>query len=344
MAHPCDNPRSAKRSSPAASTTASRSLTHASSEMSSTFPIGKAVTAGIVAQQREVSGQRSVEMVKVRILPIELEVVHPVRRFHKWRPAAHDRIGQPYSIGRATIIDLQLHLVRFDRVARGGADDIRLNRFRNVLQSLRTQRSTNQGNFAFDLVVDLARDAHHARLRHCFQTCSNVDAIPQQVLALHDDIAYVDADAQPHPPGIVDRRSHRLGLFLYRDRTARCLDRTGKLDEKPVAHDLEQPTRMSSDTWFNNAPPQDGQPSKCASLVDTDQTRIADHVGGKNGGKATHCAHFRSDFRKLLDRSGALDVIPHRQFLVGTIRNKASYAAYPIRALMLRDGLLNPRR
>ena len=84
------------------------------------------------------------------------------------------------------------------------------------------------------LIVDLARQGNATGISDRFDAGSNVYAVAHQIIALHNDVADMDADAQRQFPlrvGLLDcpRRLHRL-------------HGTGKLDQEAVADCLEQPS------------------------------------------------------------------------------------------------------
>jgi len=55
-----------------------------------------------------------------------------------------------------------------------------------------------QGQLRPDLIPHRTRDANSARLRESLQAGSDVDGIAEEVVALNDDVADVDPDAEPH--------------------------------------------------------------------------------------------------------------------------------------------------
>ena len=91
----------------------------------------------------------------------------------------------------------------------------------------------------------LAGDADAARLGQRLQPRGDVDAVAVDVVALDDDVAEIDADAEddalgpPAAPAL--RRGHRL---LDRDGALDGVDDAGELDQHAVAHQLDDAAAM----------------------------------------------------------------------------------------------------
>ena len=100
-----------------------------------------------------------------------------------------------------------------------------------------------------------ARDRNATRLRDPFQSCSNIDAVAKDVVAVDDDIANMDADADFDP--LVLRRAGTAlthGTLKLYSAPGRIY-RTGKLDQQAVACGLHDAPAMLSDLWvYQRAP------------------------------------------------------------------------------------------
>ena len=84
-----------------------------------------------------------------------------------------------------------------------------------------------------------AGDQHPAGLAQLLQPGGDVDPVAHQVVALDHHVAEIDADPEHDAP--VGRR---LGLpvgdhLLDRDRAGDGIDHRGELDDRPVAHQLD---------------------------------------------------------------------------------------------------------
>ena len=94
------------------------------------------------------------------------------------------------------------------------------------------------------LIVDLSRQGNATGISDRFDAGSNVYAVAHQIIALHNDVADMDADPQRQFPfcvGLLDcpRRLHRL-------------HGTGKLDQEAVADCLKEPSGVLGDRGLND--------------------------------------------------------------------------------------------
>ncbi len=71
-------------------------------------------------------------------------------------------------------------------------------------------------------------------------------------LALDDDVAEVDADAEGH--SATGRQAGIAPGFgaLHVDRTAKSIDDAVEFDQQPVAHGLDQPAVVFRDAWLEH--------------------------------------------------------------------------------------------
>ena len=125
--------------------------------------------------------------------PIVFEVVHPVRSFHQRFALTAHRVGKPNAVGRSIITNF------LSVIARGGAvtlDREYLNGIGNIFQDPRAKVAVPQREFFLNLIVDLPRNANSAGLRDTFETRSYVHTVAVNIVAFHDHIAQMHADAQ----------------------------------------------------------------------------------------------------------------------------------------------------
>jgi hypothetical protein len=101
------------------------------------------------------------------------------------------------------------------------------------------------GSLVPDLIVDGSRDANAAGLGQGFEARGYVDAVPQQIVALNDHVADMDADAKLHLLG--GRLVHVLAgqRLLHRDRAFDGIDRAGKVGNNAVPGSIKDPATMS---------------------------------------------------------------------------------------------------
>ena len=96
-----------------------------------------------------------------------------------------------------------------------------------------------QAELALELVVGGTGDEHAAGLAQLLQPRRDIDPVAEQVIALDHHVAEIDADAEHDPP--VGRH---LGLtlghaLLDRHRAGDGVDHRAELDDRPVAHQLD---------------------------------------------------------------------------------------------------------
>src|SRR5215470_6812473 len=113
-----------------------------------------------------------------------------------------------------------------------------MNRLIDVLQALWAHLDKKDVDLAAHLVKRIVRHADAARLSQHLQAGSDVDAVTEYVVALDDDVAEVDANAEGDAP-VVRYLSGAIGhrrLHLYR--TAHGIDHARELKQQAVAGGL----------------------------------------------------------------------------------------------------------
>ena len=109
-------------------------------------------------------------------------------------------------------------------------DDLkRAQRARHVLQPLAAAIDERNRQLGADLVAHRGRNVDAARLGERLQPGGDIDAVAQQIVALDDDIAEVDTDAEAQPLALGALR------VLRRDRP---LDREGAFDRIDGAREI----------------------------------------------------------------------------------------------------------
>ena len=108
----------------------------------------------------------------------------------------------------------------------------------------------------------------------------DIDAIAHQiVVALLDDVAQVDADAELDASV---RRNAGVALYqalLHFDRAAHCIDNAAELDDAAVAGAFDGTAVMSGDSRVDEVAAQTAKARKGSLLVGACKPRIADDVG-----------------------------------------------------------------
>jgi hypothetical protein len=104
-------------------------------------------------------------------------------------------------------------------------------RIGNVLEVLRTKVAVTEHELLLHLIVNLSRNANAAGFRDAFKTGRNVHAIAVDIVALHNHVAKMHANAKYHRP-LVGRPSIARGhLALNLSRAINRLDHAGKFCE-----------------------------------------------------------------------------------------------------------------
>ena len=164
-----------------------------------------------------------------------------------------------------------------------GHDPIGSDRTRDVLDLLLAQVLERKSELVAHLVARHPADADPARLRQGFEACRDIDAVPEYVALVDDDVADIDADAEfdaavgrhigvpfGHPVLDFDGAAHRV-------------DDTGKLGQQSVAGGLDDAAAVLADPGIDDLAPVRLQPGERLLLVDTHQPAVAGDIGRQNG-------------------------------------------------------------
>jgi len=142
-------------------------------------------------------------------------------------------------------------------------------------------------NAVTDAFIDDGGDTNAAGFGQRFQPRRDIDAVAVNIVALDDDIAEIDADAQH------DRRWRAVGIrrqsgrALHRERAVHCIDHAAKLDNGAVANQFHNPPVVSGNGRVENDLAVPLQGGERAGLVGSHQAGIADHISSKDRRKLT---------------------------------------------------------
>ena len=158
-------------------------------------------------------------------------------------------------------------------------------RLGDVLDLLLAHRLEAEGELLLDLLRHLARHADAAGLGQLLEPGGDVDALAVAVLALDDHLAQIDADPDLDAL-IVGTCGIALGeAALQRHRAFDRIDDRAELGEHAVAHELEDAPVMAGDLGLEQLLAPGLQPLMRPRLVALHERRVADDVGGENGGE-----------------------------------------------------------
>src|SRR4029077_15120989 len=107
-----------------------------------------------------------------------------------------------------------------------------------------------------------------------------------------DNVALVYADAELDALVGCRRGIALTYCRLHLCRTAQRVDRTAEFYEQAVAGRLDDPAIMPLDGRIDQLCPDRLQPLQCTRLIGANQPRIADHIGGENGGETAGGGHL----------------------------------------------------
>ena len=142
-----------------------------------------------------------------------------------------------------------------------------------------------EGELVLDLVVHVAGEQDPARLGQGLEPRGDVDPVAEDVAALVDDVADVDADAEADALGLGDVRLPLGHAALDRDRAGDRVDDAGELAEDAVAHQLDDAPAVLGDERLDELLAVGLEAVEGALLVALHQARVADHVRRQDGGE-----------------------------------------------------------
>jgi hypothetical protein len=160
---------------------------------------------------------------------------------------------------------------------------IGLDRPADVLHPLFAERHELDRDIGSDVVVDLLRQHHAARLGDAFEPGRDVDAVAIDVAALDDHVTEMDTDPQMQLVPLADGGVARTEAALDLDRALQCLDDARELDQRAVAHQLDRAPRVALDCRVDDVGPDLLEAAQRPRLVALHQAAEADHVHRDDG-------------------------------------------------------------
>jgi len=158
------------------------------------------------------------------------------------------------------------------------------------------------------LIADDPADADSSGLGHRLQPRGDVDTVAEDVVALGDDVAEIDADAPCDALILRDTVRAPRRTLLNLDRAAHCFYGARKLDEDPIAHRFDDATCMLSNDGVDDLPAMRLESGERAFLVRLHQPAVAGDIGGKNSGEAALGAYF-SHLARLLSENAVREIV-----------------------------------
>src|SRR5271170_6969098 len=189
-------------------------------------------------------------------------MTEPMRRLQNGRSVADRRVRQPDSVGRFAIANL-------------------------LLEVLPPEFAKGQIKPTADLIQHLARNADAAAIGDAFEPGRDIDPVAENVGAVRDDFAEIDANAEFYAPIRWHLRISLEHTSLNRDGAADRVDDATEFRNDAVAGGVGDTAAMRFHRRIPEAAPMILQLGERAFLVGAHQAAVSSHVRGKNGRKMT---------------------------------------------------------
>ena len=137
---------------------------------------------------------------------------------------------------------------------------------------------------AYLLVHDM-RDADAVRLGQGFEPRGDIDPIAVDVVGFGDDVAKIDANAEPHALRFGDRLVAVMHAALHLDRAEHGFDHAWKFRQEPVPGIFDDTAVMLLDHGIDEFAPTRHQTVVGSFLVALHQTRVARYIGEEDRGE-----------------------------------------------------------
>src|SRR5262249_40220234 len=126
------------------------------------------------------------------------------------------------------------------------------------------------------------------------QAGSDVDPVTEYVVAVDNDVAEVDANAEGDALVLGHLRALGCHVRLQLDRTAHGVDDAWELQQQSVTCGLDDPPSMASHGRVDHLLAKALQRRQGAALVSTHQPRVARDISRHDSGKAALLGHSGS--------------------------------------------------
>jgi hypothetical protein len=174
------------------------------------------------------------------------------------------------------------------------------------LDPLFTHVLERDGELVAHLISYHPADADAAWFSQGLKARRDVDTVAKDVVALNNDIAEIDTDAELDAVLGLHAGIARGHLALHVDRAANRVDDTGKLAEQTVACCIDDAAAVLLDLGVGDLSPQRLQRSERAFLVRPHQARITRDVGRQNRCQAPLDLFLCHDRRPYQEDKGLL--------------------------------------
>jgi hypothetical protein len=153
------------------------------------------------------------------------------------------------------------------------------------------------------MVAYCARDGDATWLGNPLQSGRDVDAVTENVVALHNDVAHVHTHAKLDAPF---RRHVRIAdshAALQLGGAGDRVHNASEFHQHPVAGELYSAALMLGDFAVDQFLAMGVQRGERASFIPAHETAVTDHIGGQNSGQtAFHAPALHDLARRTLSR------------------------------------------
>ena len=129
-----------------------------------------------------------------------------------------------------------------------------------------------------ELVKGRAGDQHTARLADLLQTSRDVHPIAEQVIALNHHVTEIDADAEDNAPFGRDTILLSHDALLHRHGAGHRVHHRAELDDRAVAHQLDDAPVMLGQERIDHLTAQGFQGAKRPGFVHFHEMRVPDDI------------------------------------------------------------------
>ena len=148
----------------------------------------------------------------------------------------------------------------------------------DVLDLLRAEILEGKAQLVQDLIAHDPADADPARIGQRLQPRGDIDAIAEDVVAVDDDVADIDADAKVESLIGCNACVALRHAALHVDRAAHRIDDAREFHQQAVTGGLDDPAVVFGDLGIDKLPPVGLQRRQGAAVVRAHETRVAGHI------------------------------------------------------------------
>jgi hypothetical protein len=154
---------------------------------------------------------------------------------------------------------------------------------RDVFQALFAAVRESSLQAVADILMHSGGYRHAARRRDLLQAGGDVDAVAQNIIAVDDDVAQIDANAECDAVIFLDVGIACRHALLHFDHALGGIHHGGEFQQQAIAHGFDDAAAVALDQCVDQFRAMAAQVGKRAGFVHAHQPGIANHVGRNNG-------------------------------------------------------------